>query len=102
MKGTRKQDPSLVLSAKRPWVLSFLLSSVGCVGEARRLWNRRLSLVSALPSGQGTLRVLPPPCASVSSSVTENTDSSGSLDRELSRGTELIQGKLLGQHWADL
>lgn len=79
-------------------MLSFLLSSVGCGGEARRLWNRRLSLVSALPSGQGTLRVLPPPCASISSSVTENTDSSGSLDRELSRGNELIQGKLLGQH----
>lgn len=35
--------------------LAFLLSSVGCGGDARRLWNRLLSLVSALPPGRGTL-----------------------------------------------
>lgn len=86
MKGTRKQDPSLFLSAKRLWVLSSLLSSMGCGGDARRLWNRLLSLVSALPPGRGTLHVLPLPCASVSSSVIENTDNSAGLNGELSRG----------------
>ena len=100
--GDKKTGPLSFLSAKRPWVLSSLLSSVGCGGDARRLWNRLLSLVSALPPGQGTLHVLPLPCTSVSSSVIENTDNSAGLNGELSRGNELIQGKLLGQHLADL